>query len=78
MGPFGRNGHTVQTSGPNPGNGQIRVAIDLCLIAKTNVLFAPKTEAPGSGEGSRALEQPSPRTAHGANVWPLENKIKET
>jgi hypothetical protein len=47
-----------------------------CL--KTIVLFKGKIEAPGSGEGSRALEQPSPRTAHAANVGGIESKIKET
>ena len=45
---------------------------------KTIVLLAAKLEAPGSGEGSRALEQPSPRTAHGANLGCLRFNSKET
>ena len=37
-----------------------------------------KIEAPGSYKGSRALEQPSPRTAHVANLWVKRLNSKES
>lgn len=47
-------------------------------LTRPIVLSQIKIEAPGSVVGPRALEQPSPRTAHGANLGGLEFNIKET
>jgi len=56
------------------------VLLDVSAIGLTRpiVLSQIKIEAPGSDVGSRALEQPSPRTAHGANLGGLDFNIKET
>jgi len=45
---------------------------------ETIAFLQGKIEAPGSFTGSRALEQPSPRTAHAANLCGLHFNIKET
>lgn len=45
---------------------------------KFNRFNSGKIKAPGSKTGSRALEQPSPRTAHAANLGALFLKGKET
>jgi len=48
------------------------------IVQAIRFISEQKTEAPGSVVGSRALEQPSPRTAHGANLGGLPFNIKET
>jgi len=40
--------------------------------------FSAKTRSARIRNGSRALEQPSPRTAHAANLGVLYIKIKKT
>ena len=78
MGPIGRKFAAATLHRQTCKRASFRFKTPIGECAKTIVLFRLKIEAPGSGEGSRALEQPSPRTAHGANVGGLVIKIKET